>query len=1062
MPFAVFLAGIIVFSFFSVASAQNLLVRQAPQCSGMWECTSLYFKNLWQTLSSAPPAAEKVFATDDTAAQTTAGLGKPLIFQPNAMDMVGVGTLNPGAKLSVQSAEKEGTGTLKRKSIQPTGGTGMSLPRGTIEGDSTAFNTEVDIGDIIRVYSSGTGPGGYTPPMGSMGGGNAMIVEKKTDNEHIDVVGIGYMIDIPNGSKYYISKKNSFELGHTSQGKYIQDLAVGTTGNVGIGKEPKNSFQSGSLSIAGELETNRITSQEAGLITWDDQISGRRYTNRIGGGYLNINASSGMNQAGSDTSKYATGGGGVSIGAGNGGGVDYQQTGNGSWGGGIGISAGGGGSANGEGNRAGGGGSIMLSAGNAGNAGGGAEGYNGAMVDISGGSASSGSKTPQVGGPVNIRGGSGSTPEWDTANNVYKGGGGEGGGITITGGYGASVWGDVEKSGAGGSVVISGGNGKNTYGNIIFQPQGGSVGIGTLTPSAQAILDMSASDRGFLPPRTYEQATGLGAIHEGLTIYNMLEHTYKVWNGSAWNEMGGLWKKVAGGNDIFFTGGKVGIGTDKNLSTLTVKGLPMFSISSGSNQTIKATLTDVASLGGTTTILYGFSSGDWNQLAPGTRIIVKTPSGTTVDTVIAGMGQLTSLNRVTLTGNDINAIMIKGVIDNNFYAESGLSLDVYPNILRLASSEDYTKFLINSNGNVGIGTPSPDSKLTIRGGVSDANYNTVGLKLISSGPGWGSGIQFNNTTKNKTYGIYAAGWDDKWHFSDVTLEVDRMVIDSVGNVGIGTASPGAKLHLEGNGVDKANIRMKNTWLGTSAVTWELQAGIKDIHDNYFGIKAIPASGLSKQIITINPIGKVGINWTAPEYELDVAGDINVRNATGSSLGQNTNSFKIALAKERIGFDVAELFDTEENVEVGEILVIGSTERKLKKSSEPYQNTVIGVVSGAPAILFEGSQLKMGTSQKGSDSERRPAVALTGKVPVKVSLENGSIQVGDYLTTSSKSGVAMKATKPGMTIGVSLENYDGSDKADVLTFLSIKEANGLEMLKKLEDRIKELEKKLKKK
>ena len=57
---------------------------------------------------------------------------------------------------------------------------------------------------------------------------------------------------------------------------------------------------------------------------------------------------------------------------------------------------------------------------------------------------------------------------------------------------------------------------------------------------------------------------------------------------------------------------------------------------------------------------------------------------------------------------------------------------------------------------------------------------------------------------------------------------------------------------------------------------------------------------------------------------------------------------------------------------------------------------------------------------------------------------------------------MKATKPGMTLGVALEGYSGSGKAEVLTFLSIKEANNTEVLEKLEKRVRELEKNIKKK
>jgi cysteine-rich repeat protein len=58
------------------------------------------------------------------------------------------------------------------------------------------------------------------------------------------------------------------------------------------------------------------------------------------------------------------------------------------------------------------------------------------------------------------------------------------------------------------------------------------------------------------------------------------------------------------------------------------------------------------------------------------------------------------------------------------------------------------------------------------------------------------------------------------------------------------------------------------------------------------------------------------------------------------------------------------------------------------------------------------------------------VALIGRVPVKVSTENGAIEPGDYLTSSTKPGVAMKATQAGPVIGKALEVYNNSDPNQV--------------------------------
>jgi hypothetical protein len=58
------------------------------------------------------------------------------------------------------------------------------------------------------------------------------------------------------------------------------------------------------------------------------------------------------------------------------------------------------------------------------------------------------------------------------------------------------------------------------------------------------------------------------------------------------------------------------------------------------------------------------------------------------------------------------------------------------------------------------------------------------------------------------------------------------------------------------------------------------------------------------------------------------------------------------------------------------------------------------------------------------------VALVGRVPVKVSLENGPIQAGNLLTSASKTGYAMKATRSGSVIGTALESFIPSEDSDV--------------------------------
>ena len=88
---------------------------------------------------------------------------------------------------------------------------------------------------------------------------------------------------------------------------------------------------------------------------------------------------------------------------------------------------------------------------------------------------------------------------------------------------------------------------------LIFFPLSilkGQTGIGTTTPNASAKLDVTATDKGFLPPRValtatnaFAPITGTAASAAGLLVYNTatagsapnnVVPGYYYWNGASW------------------------------------------------------------------------------------------------------------------------------------------------------------------------------------------------------------------------------------------------------------------------------------------------------------------------------------------------------------------------------------------------------------------------------------------------------------------------------------------------------------------------------------------------
>jgi len=114
------------------------------------------------------------------------------------------------------------------------------------------------------------------------------------------------------------------------------------------------------------------------------------------------------------------------------------------------------------------------------------------------------------------------------------------------------------------------------------------------------------------------------------------------------------------------------------------------------------------------------------------------------------------------------------------------------------------------------------------------------------------------------------------------------------------------------------------------------------------------------------------------------------------------------------------------LEPGDVLCLDKEEpNKVIACQTPYASSLISVVSTRP-------HLTMGAEYKGEDAVK---MALSGRVPVKVSVENGPIEIGDYLTSSSTRGVAMKATNAGRVLGIAMEPYNKEEVGAITVLIN---------------------------
>jgi len=221
------------------------------------------------------------------------------------------------------------------------------------------------------------------------------------------------------------------------------------------------------------------------------------------------------------------------------------------------------------------------------------------------------------------------------------------------------------------------------------------------------------------------------------------------------------------------------------------------------------------------------------------------------------------------------------------------------------------ELVINADGNVGIGTTSPNYKLTVVGsngiGVTAGNGNQLYLNNTgqqytqitfdhnSSGATKG-GIWWDNT--NSLFEMYAASGGGVTFHTNAT---ERMRITSGGNVGIGTTSPQARLDVLG-GVQAAIIRTSDAstfyttyQVNTSTVVGYIGNGNGIVSGggiNTFGVRSesdlIFAAGGNAERMRITNNGNVGIGTTTPIAKLDVEGDFQLLNANYNSYSSSVS------------------------------------------------------------------------------------------------------------------------------------------------------------------------------
>ena len=485
----------------------------------------------------------------------------------------------------------------------------------------------------------------------------------------------------------------------------------------------------------------------------------------------------------------------------------------------------------------------------------------------------------------------------------------------------------------------------------------------------------------------------------------------KVYNGTIWktisaatasgtaptsNVTGDLWYDTTNQQLQVWTG-----------SSFIVVG-PAFTSSEGTAGAIPESINDIGSTPHFVTSLYVNS----NRVAIVSYDSVFTPQspistwfpriypGITANIAIGGSfsGNLISLGNITASAGGTSNVAVLSALGVGVTGIVSASGNITGGNITTGGTATVTGNV--TGGNIAIG-----GLATVTGNITGGNIITGG-SLAVTGTGNVTG-NINGGNLRTTGLITATGTVTGGNVVSSGFITAGSTVSSVGNITSAANVAGGNIITSANVSAVGNISGSYfigngallTGISAAVSVSKIESGLSNVQIASANANITMAVSTTANVVVVSPTGITTSGSLTLNSGAAATAIVNGAGNAVGNIGSSTSYFNqvFAVATSALYADVAERFEADEVLDPGTVVELGGA-KEITRSRLELSENVFGVISTKPAFTMNGGA---------GENDTHPAVAMTGRVPVKVT---GIINKGDRLV-SAGDGIA-RAAKPG--------------------------------------------------